>query len=77
MSCGIRHSYSTLRKGKYFVNSFDPKKAWRRLSELGGYNDRSGQSGPAIIKDENGRLLTEVNDVGAALGSSFSKVSSR
>ena len=44
----------------------DPKKAWRRLSELGGYNDRSGQSGPAIIKDENGRLLTEVNDVGAA-----------
>ena len=44
----------------------DPKKARRRLPELGGCNNQSGQPGPAVIQGENGRLLTEVNGVGAA-----------
>jgi hypothetical protein len=46
--------------------SYDPKRAWQRLADLGGYRDRSGTMGPAIIKDENGELLTEVNEVGGA-----------
>ena len=46
--------------------SFDPKRAWRKLAELGGYSDRYGSTGPAIIKNEDGDLLTDINEVGAA-----------
>jgi len=49
-----------------FKSTSDPKVAWQRLAELGGYDKRGGGDGPAIIRDEDGNLLTDVKDVGDA-----------
>jgi len=34
-----------------FKATIDPKVAWQRFAELGGYDKRGGGDGPAIIRD--------------------------
>ena len=54
--------------------SVDPKQTWNFLADLGQWKDMKSATGPSIIKDENGRLLTDKQEVGEAWVRHYSRL---
>jgi hypothetical protein len=52
----------------------NPKKAWKHWSKMGNWQGRKEKSGPNVIRDSNGVMLTKPEDIGKAWSDHYQRL---